>query len=179
MTAATDRAGVPAEHCADCGVPLAQPDELVSGLCLYHLNLPSFAADDAGTGYRVELGGQTYTQAQWEALQPYIDGCAYADSEDAATWTAGTDRTGATDAEFRNRIAAFEGADAAPESFDAIAALRRVEALLVEVERIREHNLRTFGVSSTVARVGVADVRAALAAPQTGQHATDGEAQQA
>ena len=42
---------------------------------------------DPSAGYTVELGGQMFTQAQWEALQPYIEGRAAAGSEDAATWT--------------------------------------------------------------------------------------------
>ena len=42
-------------------------------------------ADDPG--YHVELGGQRFTQTQWEALQPYIEGRLAAVSEDAATWT--------------------------------------------------------------------------------------------
>jgi len=43
----------------------------------------------ADPGYTVELGGQVFTQAQWEAVQVYIEARAQMDSEDAATWTPG------------------------------------------------------------------------------------------
>ena len=48
---------------------------------------PADASEQRDDGYHVELGGQRFTQAQWEALQPYIEGRAHADSEDAATWS--------------------------------------------------------------------------------------------
>ena len=45
------------------------------------------AAEESWQGYTVELGGQKFTQAQWEALGPYIEGRVHAVSEDAATWS--------------------------------------------------------------------------------------------
>jgi hypothetical protein len=71
------------EECDDCGVPLAQPDELESGLCLQCLNGPALpcpaaspAAVDTGQGedgalYRLGLLG--YAIAQILEIDPTDD----------------------------------------------------------------------------------------------------------
>lgn len=96
-------------------------------------------AQDAAEGYHVELGGQRFTQAQWEAVLVWRTGTDIP-GDDAASWSPRAQDCGAEE------------------------AVRRVEALLDDAEaRYERTSFRYFDGSKPRAAVDVSAVRTALA----------------